>query len=238
MFPPHVTGKRDFEKLEQSAGLTFCKNGLLFSQPCDIQPVSEVSFDWLHVFLVNGIFQSHWNLMKPALIAIGVSHQVMMEYLKNWMAPKDQKANVDASLATLDKTKSKEWKPAASEALSLYPLLRQLILGRLDRTDSAPHSASLRGFLELLKVLDQLSIVNKGGIVDPRDLHRRITRYLELFHASYGPGEMVPKFHYALHLPLLLEQHGMLISCFTHERKHKSLKVWANQLCNAQSASS
>ena len=89
-----MTGKRDFEKLEQSAGLTFCKNGLLFSQPCDIQPVSEVSFDWLHVFLVNGIFQSHWNLMKPALIAIGVSHQVMMEYLKNWMAPKDQKANV------------------------------------------------------------------------------------------------------------------------------------------------
>ena len=144
-----MTGKRDFEKLEQSAGLTFCKNGLLFSQPCDIQPVSEVSFDWLHVFLVNGIFQSHWNLMKPALIAIGVSHQVMMEYLKNWMAPKDQKANVDASLATLDKTKNKEWKPAASEALSLYPLLRQLILGRLDRTDSAPHSASLRGFLEL-----------------------------------------------------------------------------------------
>ena len=163
-----MTGKRDFEKLEQSAGLTFCKNGLLFSQPCDIQPVSEVSFDWLHVFLVNGIFQSHWNLMKPALIAIGVSHEVMMEYLKNWMAPKDQKANVDASLATLDKTKNKEWKPAASEALSLYPLLRQLILGRLDRTDSAPHSASLRGFLELLKVLDQLSIVNKGGIVDPR----------------------------------------------------------------------
>ena len=102
--------------------------------------------------------------MKPALIAIGASHQVMMEYLKNRMAPKDQKANVDASLATLDKTKSKEWKLAASEALSLYPLLRQLILGRLDRTDSAPHSASVRGFLELLKVLDQLSIVNKGGM--------------------------------------------------------------------------
>ena len=235
---PRVTGKKDFEKLEQSSGLTFCKNGLLFSQPVDIQPVSGVSFDWLHIFLVNGIFQTHWNLMKPALLAIGASHQVMMDYVKVWVAPRDQKANVDASLATLEKSKGKEWKPSASEVLSVYPLLRQLILGRLDRTDDPSHSASLHGFLELLKILDCLSLINKGGTVDPANLHQRTTRYLQLFAASYGPEEMVPKFHYSLHLSAQLEQHGLLISCFTHERKHKSLKVWANQLCNAQSASS
>ena len=131
-----------------------------------------------------------------------------------------------------------EVKGQGVETIRIRGLLRQLILGRLDRTDDPSHSASLHGFLELLKILDCLSLINKGGTVDGANLHERITGYLQLFAASYGPEEMVPKFHYSLHLSAQLEQHGLLISCFTHERKHKSLEVWANQLCNAQSASS
>lgn len=44
------------------------------------------------------------------------------------------------------------------------------------------------------------------------------------FQAIYGTDSYVPKHHFSVHLPSLMELHGMLISCFVHERRHKITK--------------
>ena len=42
--------------------------------------------------------------------------------------------------------------------------------------------------------------------------------------ASYGESHFLPKHHFCLHLPRQLETHGLLCSCFVHERRHKIMK--------------
>ena len=88
-------------------------------------------------------------------------------------------------------------------------------------------------FLLLCRILDLLSMIGKDVQVDAVTLEGLIQRHLTAFKNAHGEDELVPKFHYALHLPPLLRQHGLLISCWTHERKHKSLKLFANQVSNA-----
>ena len=41
---------------------------------------------------------------------------------------------------------------------------------------------------------------------------------------------MVPKAHYALHMGEQLKAHGLLLTCFVHERRHKECKRFANQM--------
>ena len=67
-------------------------------------------------------------------------------------------------------------------------------------------------------------------------LEAAINTHLALRLNAYGPVAVQPKCHYALHLPQQLRQHQQLIPCWTHERKHKELKRWANQVTNANNA--
>ena len=43
---------------------------------------------------------------------------------------------------------------------------------------------------------------------------------------------MSPKFHWVAHFPLHLERLGTLISCLVHERKHKTIKRYADDIHN------
>ncbi|CAE7341309.1 unnamed protein product [Symbiodinium sp. CCMP2592] len=48
--------------------------------------------------------------------------------------------------------------------------------------------------------------------------------------ANYGAEYWVPKNHMTMHLPEFLSRHGRLLSCFVHERKHKLVKRFANNM--------
>ena len=51
-----------------------------------------------------------------------------------------------------------------------------------------------------------------------------IRKHLELFKAAYCDGDVRPKHHYACHLPQMLDNFGMLVSCSAMERVHKVAK--------------
>jgi hypothetical protein len=55
---------------------------------------------------------------------------------------------------------------------------------------------------------------------------------MKLFTQTYAQEYVIPKFHYGLHLSTMLQKHSMLVSCFVHERKHREIKRFANQLTN------
>ena len=64
------------------------------------------------------------------------------------------------------------------------------------------------------------------GAVEPDDLERVIKEWFDKFVDAYGKPEIKPKAHYALHLAQQLRIFGILLSCFTHERKHRIVKKY------------
>ena len=54
--------------------------------------------------------------------------------------------------------------------------------------------------------------------------------HLLIVQAAHGPERYPPKAHFAMHLPDQLKKHGVLLSCWAHERRHKEVKRFANHL--------
>eukprot|EP00969_Alexandrium_andersonii_P191164 8443996-Alexandrium_andersonii.AAC.1 len=60
--------------------------------------------------------------------------------------------------------------------------------------------------------------------ISAESLMQKVMAHLRAFKALYGDSVMTPKFHYGIHLAWQYKQHGLLVACFMHERKHKVLK--------------
>ena len=85
---------------------------------------------------------------------------------------------------------------------------------------------------EILRNLDHLSALNRGGTCAPIDLHAVIKDYLDSFVAVNGDEFWVPKCHITLHLNEFLRHHGTLLSCFAHDRKQRFVKRFGNPVNN------
>jgi hypothetical protein len=111
----------------------------------------------------------------------------------------------------------------SSDGLGCYNLVRLFLIQKVMSAfgDNATVMAACLCYCALCDVLDLL--VSKAT-TDPVALHKAVKLHLELFLAVYGNGEWIPKHHMALHLAKMLSEHGILLSCFTHERKHKEIK--------------
>ncbi len=114
-----------------------------------------------------------------------------------------------------------ELKCSASEALSVYGPLRLYMLG-IEPTALPETKVALASFYALCNVMDLLLALQRGSTT-PQRLHAAVTRHLTLFRAIYEDA-WIPKCHFAVHLAGQLGQHGFLLSCFVHKRKHKEIK--------------
>ena len=115
--------KKQFEILEQSLGINYTPEGMLFDESLDLKPISHTMYDWLHIYLVNGLFVTQVNLMLEILGRCGCRHGDATAFFKTFSGPKEQASNLKAAVQTFEKSKTKDaWKPAASEVLCIYPL--------------------------------------------------------------------------------------------------------------------
>ena len=88
-------------------------------------------------------------------------------------------------------------------------------------------------YLCLCDLIDCFYYANRGS-VSPNELARRVHAFLQMFVDVYGVDYMTPKFHWLLHFPAWLKRFRTLISCFVHERKHKMVKRYANDMRNTR----
>jgi hypothetical protein len=123
------------------------------------------------------------------------------------------------------------FKGGASEVLAVYPLLRYFLEVVIIPGGLLPNEVA--SFLATCKVLDFMDLVKKGGGAGAlAELKREISSCLSLHVVAYGSAYIRPKHHYMMHMTRQVEEDGIWLDCFVHERKHQVIKEAASHLKN------
>ena len=224
-----------FERLEQSVGINYRPDGLL----CDpafvsLTPITSTLYDWMHCYVVGGVFNVEVGHLMNCLAANGVSNVDIQSFFQSLTFPKLLSSRgITGKLAFQKKIDAGDpFKCSASEALSIYAPLRFFIMS-IDCDRGSDLHKAITSYFCLASVLDHLRKSMKGAI-DANKLLELIMKHTCYYKSAYGEDSMIPKFHFSLHLPSMLRAHGLLVACFVHERKHKEVKRVANNMSNTQ----
>ena len=145
----------------------------------------------------------------------------------NW--PSHVQTAVPSILGNFGK-KDKTFNPSASESLTAYPALRCFLWSlNLERTPNNHHREVAYSLFCLFDLLDYLHQSMRRAI-DPTVLGRLSQTHLAAFLEAYGRNETIPKHHYTAHLSECFQRQKYLLNCFCLERKHKSVKRFANNV--------
>ena len=226
-----------FKLRQQAIGLTWHPYTMLTDPELAdiIRPVDQFMHDWMHGMVCSGVCNTTLHLMLEALRDNGHRdiYAMIGGFIRNFNWPSRVKSSrldtpFDPSRREGNR-KAGHFKCQASDMLSLYPVLAvyttKLIL---------PHAgcdAEALTFIALCDLMDLLTSVARG-VVTPSALCRKVERFLDLFSDTFGVTSMHTKYHWLLHYALHLERYGTLVSCFVHERKHKTIKRFAQDILN------
>eukprot|EP00439_Symbiodinium_sp_Y106_P052341 s6562_g7.t1 len=123
-----------------------------------------------------------------------------------------------------------DFKCSASQGLSIYPMVRIFVLVHaVSLAEATVRQACNSKEFDTNHELEE-DLPNKGKAISAPELRTRIRAHCEEFLKAHSEDAVIPKFHYALHLPGMLHRHQRLVSCCCHERKHKQIKVIADNL--------
>ena len=225
-----TVSKAHFEALETALGFNLRVHGLLMDDIIGHKVPEAIMFDFFHVYLVHGIVGNELGFFFGELRDVGFGEDRLSDFVSSFRWPK-QFASPDATRVFAKREKkTSPVKAEASELLNALPVLRFFVLKFVMKAAISP--ATLQAcmcFLLLCKVTDMLHDAVRGRAVDPKALHDTIVKHSKCLLKTYGEDVWAPKNHTALHLGEFLARFGHLVWCFTHERKHKVVKRFANQ---------
>ena len=215
-----------FKKLQQSLGYNHSPDGFLGSSILTLRPISSIMCDWMHTYSVSGLWNVECGALVARLSASGVTQETLNAELHRFTWPKAYAGKNTSGIGIFEKQdQDGDIKCSASECLSIYSVIR-FVLKEMDLPGLREECAS---YFRLCRVLDLLVHQKKHGW-DAAALQEAIENHLRGYVALYE--RFLPKHHYSLHLPSQCTQHGTLVSCWVHERKHKFIKRHANLICN------
>jgi hypothetical protein len=174
--------------------------------------------------------------LLASLKELRIKPESIGEYVRLWIYPsfiagKIQPADVFDEARLKSSMVAGKLKCSASEGMSCVPVLANYCEALLKNpNDAVKHHARL--FLMLAQIIGQ--IFRSGRKLMNKGLLQALTRdYIREYKAVYGEESVVPKFHMLAHLPKFpVDQ---LPNCFVHERKHKTVKRFANNVFNTSS---
>lgn len=222
----------EFDSIEQVYGWTYNPWSILLNSKFLLDGADCIMYDWAHVYVANGIGDSEFgdfmHVMNKCKTRAGdpadCTYANLYEYMKQWLWPKG-KGNPLHLLGDVHDHKryltNKDFPCTSSEFITLTPVLKRYLKRVTRRSGASP--THVESMIACLEVIEMLMSVNRNAVT-PEKLHAAICKHLELYKIAYGEDAFRPKHHYALHLSGMLEFHKMLLSTFTHERKHRSFK--------------
>ena len=190
----------------------------------NIGAVSTLMYDWMHMWLCDGILDNELGLAMKRFERTGVTSYAELDmYFGQWTLPKalPKVGHLLKPECAKKFLASQHFSCNASDLLTLYPIL-QVFLTTVARARS-PADMCVEALVAAFVCVDLLQNI-KRGLVTKEQLNDAIVRHHELFKRCYDDDAIKPKFHYALHHAAHLDHFGLILSTFTHERKHKILR--------------
>ena len=215
--------KELYEERVKFYGWNHVPEGLLSNAYLNVGGASTLMHDWVHVYVVGGLFQVEMQLLILFLKANGIDMSLLCTFVQAWTWPRSMGEPRDAFTAKRIAFDADHYKCDANEALHLYQIVAIFLVTMLDATVCAPQ---VKSFLLLADVLDLLRVI-KDNFVDHVLLRECILNHLRAFLVAYTKHAWLPKHHLAMHLPDTLARFMVLIALLVHERKHKVIKRWS-----------
>ena len=111
--------------------------------------------------------------------------------------------------------------------MALLPIIARFASRVVQRAGACPEACAailaLNDYAELLQVVPL-------GLVTADQLRFAVTRFLRACQAAEWTESMTPKFHWQIHMPSHLEKFGYTPTCWVHERKHRLVKRFADDV--------
>ena len=231
----------DFQLWQQSTGWNYQPRSILQQQDQRwlVRPVSQYCHDSMHALLVSGVFQTVvWLLLSTLQRQFPNIWEIANRYVEKWTLPAVTK---HTARGLLDEGRAKvcreneAFKCTASEGLTLSPLLAAF-LRQLVRAQSDVEAISeVRCFLQLDKLVACCQRARAEDAVAPAEMRTRVRGFLTCVIAANWQSSMHAKFHWLLHFAGHLAKWRFMVQCFTHERKHKTIKKFASDFYNTRS---
>ena len=223
--------KSAFKRMQQFTGFNYNEHGALMSQELALKPVSTLMFDWMHTFVSGGIWNAEVGLLLGKLRAVGFTQRDLHDELQKFTWPFASASRSATGKKVFSKDQEGDVSCSASEALSLYSVLRFILLEKVRAGELAGVQPCISSYLNLSRVLDLIQNIKRQS-TQASVLENAILTHLRSYILAYGHQRFLPKHHFACHLGRQLSQHKMLCACFTMERKHKEIKRYASGTTN------
>ena len=198
-----------------------------------IKPASQYGHDWMHCFCSSGCMNVAIYYFFEVLPK-ETSWNFVGTYIQKWTMPKALNATGLHLLFADKKIKGYKEKgkftAQASEVLALMPVIVHFCKPVVEPAKVAP--LTCKAFLAVATVLFLLSEGQQAGITTPTNLQEAMVLMLTTCFAA--EWDLIPKFHWGLHMPFQLQRWGKLLSCFTCERKNKIVKNGETQCATLQ----
>ena len=225
----------DVKLMETACGFNHNRFNLLLDPALEhiLNPVSNFAHDWMHTFVVHGV----WNVVTYLLVAALVAHrrtggtrQVLSdisEYIGLWVAPRrlgcstKQLQDIFSPNRWKSSNTAKYLKCTASEALTLASILACFVQNVYLRADIC--APECQAYLGCVDIIDLLMAV-PHGLITSGALELAVCSFLKACLEAGWNDYLTPKFHWTIHLYKELSLFKTLVACFVHERKHKMVK--------------
>ncbi|CAE7241576.1 unnamed protein product [Symbiodinium sp. CCMP2592] len=226
----------DFSTWQQATGWTYNSCSLLQQedQRWLVRPISQYCRDSMHTLLVSGVFQTvTWLVLEALQKQFPNLWEIADEYVAKWTLPRNISAKAEGMLGQSRAKACKEaetFKCTASEGLTLSPILA-CFFRQLARANANVEAVqAIQCFLQLDKLVACCQRARSEGAVSPGQMRKHVSDFLQAVHAAEWQDRMHSKFHWLLHFGSHLEKWGFMVQCYTHERKHRTIKRFAEDI--------
>lgn len=216
--------------------MNYQPDGLLFDETLHstiLHPTAQWMHDWMHTMCVGGVVQTTLYLLFDAVAKSGVKFYPMVEgYMKQWILPKGKSTNIAAifnNKRAKSNSEAKTFKATASELLAFVPILAYFVQEVVVKAERCV--AECKAFLAVADLLEIFQSVSYG-YYNPILIKDKVSQMQDLFIECNWQQYMHSKFHWLVHMASHLTRFKLLLSCWVHERKHRIVKRYAQDVQN------
>lgn len=224
-----------FKKHQTALGYSYHRRNLLYDTCLRryFKPARVFMHDWMHVLAVSGVINSILYYCFETFSKAKFGYEKIHEYLQKFNWPDRVGSSHGKDVFCPDRVKSsrkaKKIKMMASEALGILPVIALYVVQMI--LPSGLCDGACQVIITAAKMMDLLRDIPLGTVTSA-DLAAAVSAFLEAFVSEFGYDRLQPKFHALLHLPIELFTFGFLLSCWVHERKHRMVKRYAQNILN------